>query len=586
MPEFDDFTAGQRALSQAFVAELWAGYPEQAHALSLPSLEDPAAYDEIASAAWLDKDMGTALAADRVAMQSGSLSRGHALRMARRQVDTGRFAQALSLLLTSQFPPNDNSQYHYTLARALAGAGRLHEAAETARIAAELAGANEAIATFARTVKDLVELESSAVRPTDWPTCARLIDGYITVGLNDRAVLALQLFLADGVVGSDPENLSLQLRTSTILHLIDPNSVSDLLTSLRRQYDERGWLPEWRGVLNLIGGSQAELPRFDYIGRGRYSKYYRLYLALGCVAAGKWEEAIVRLGPIVSLPAPDELSGLDLARSVGRMVIEKSRPRFRQEKGRKIVDVFPVFDELLMLKLKLGEMYDWVDRFVIIEATKTFTGRPKPLYFSDAKESFSAYADKILHIVVDFPDYVDTAWAREFYQRDCALPILSEICSNDDLILITDADEILDRKAIENFDGHYANLKLKTYDYFFNLRRIRRPTSIYGAILRAKFLTNIGPALARIAFRKYCRKDVIENAGWHFSSVKDANGLESKCSSYSHTEHGDLDAVHFADMLSLVRSGGRLPGYERCEIDDSFPGVVRRQRQELAPFIL
>jgi len=308
------------------------------------------------------------------------------------------------------------------------------------------------------------------------------------------------------VVSSESEELSLLRRISVVLHLMPSGAVSDLLTSLRRKYVATDGLRDWQAVVDLIGGARTDSPSFDFVEQDGSSKYYRLYLALGCAAAGEWEEAIGLLGPLASLPAPDALSGLDLARSVGRMVIDTSAPRFGQEKSRKIVDVFPVFDELLMLKLKLEEMHEWVDRFVIVEATKTFTGRPKPLHFNEAKDSFSAYADKILHIIIDFPDSVNSPWAREFYQRDCVIPALSEICSDDDLILVTDVDEILDRKMIEEFDGPYATLKLKTYNYFFNFQQTRKPTTISSVALRAKFLRNIGLAYARQALRKYCRK--------------------------------------------------------------------------------
>jgi len=79
-------------------------------------------------------------------------------------VGVGRFAQALSLLLDSRFVQAGNGQYHHAVACALAGVGRLPEAAEAARRAMELNEANEAIATFARTVRSLAELEATPIQ--------------------------------------------------------------------------------------------------------------------------------------------------------------------------------------------------------------------------------------------------------------------------------------------------------------------------------------------------------------------------------------------------------------------------------------
>ncbi len=59
-----------------------------------------------------------------------------------------------------------------------------------------------------------------------------------------------------------------------------------------------------------------------------------------------------------------------------------------------------------MLKFRLTEHNDFVDTFILVEATKTFSGKPKPLYFQDNKEMFSEFLHKIVHIVVDdMPDF-------------------------------------------------------------------------------------------------------------------------------------------------------------------------------------
>ena len=43
-----------------------------------------------------------------------------------------------------------------------------------------------------------------------------------------------------------------------------------------------------------------------------------------------------------------------------------------------------------------------VDRFVISEATETFSGNPKPLYYEENKEMFAEFADKIIHVAVSY----------------------------------------------------------------------------------------------------------------------------------------------------------------------------------------
>ena len=66
-----------------------------------------------------------------------------------------------------------------------------------------------------------------------------------------------------------------------------------------------------------------------------------------------------------------------------------------------IYDCFQFFNELDMLKIRLNVMSPIVDKFVISEATETFSGLKKPLYYEENKEMFAEFADKIIHVVVD-----------------------------------------------------------------------------------------------------------------------------------------------------------------------------------------
>ena len=46
-----------------------------------------------------------------------------------------------------------------------------------------------------------------------------------------------------------------------------------------------------------------------------------------------------------------------------------------------IIDTILFYNELDMLEFRLMELDSVVDKFVIVEATKTFSGNKKPLYF-------------------------------------------------------------------------------------------------------------------------------------------------------------------------------------------------------------
>ena len=57
------------------------------------------------------------------------------------------------------------------------------------------------------------------------------------------------------------------------------------------------------------------------------------------------------------------------------------------------------FDEDLVLDLRLNVLNNYVDKFVIAEATKDHTGRDKKLNFNI--NNFSKFKDKITYIIVE-----------------------------------------------------------------------------------------------------------------------------------------------------------------------------------------
>ena len=65
-----------------------------------------------------------------------------------------------------------------------------------------------------------------------------------------------------------------------------------------------------------------------------------------------------------------------------------------------VYDCFQFFNELDILKIRLNVLSPVVDKFVISEATETFSGLPKPLYYEENKEMFREFEDKIIHQVV------------------------------------------------------------------------------------------------------------------------------------------------------------------------------------------
>ena len=65
----------------------------------------------------------------------------------------------------------------------------------------------------------------------------------------------------------------------------------------------------------------------------------------------------------------------------------------------KIVDVFPFFNELDLLDIRLNVLDPYVDCFIISEATKTFSGLDKPLYYEENKKLLKSFIKKLFIIL-------------------------------------------------------------------------------------------------------------------------------------------------------------------------------------------
>ena len=109
-----------------------------------------------------------------------------------------------------------------------------------------------------------------------------------------------------------------------------------------------------------------------------------------------------------------------------------------------IYDCFQFFNELDLLDIRLNTLDPIVDYFVITESTVTFSGKKKPLYYRDNKELFDRFNHKIIHNIIDHtPEYKGvTPFDRDSYQKSSRLDLIKDECAGDDVIIMSDLDEI------------------------------------------------------------------------------------------------------------------------------------------------
>lgn len=256
---------------------------------------------------------------------------------------------------------------------------------------------------------------------------------------------------------------------------------------------------------------------------------------------------------------------------------------------RLLIDCFLFNNELKMLEFRLEETFDIVDYYVIVESNKTFSNIDKELYFENNKELFLKYQKKIVHVIVDdmpiesdgkgntiIGDYLNDAnWTRERFQRNCIMIGLDRIKPSDnDVILINDVDEILNRETLSYYkmngvSGLYVNaVDTYLYNLMFKVVHGWPPPRIScgsRSIDYASLVEMGGPDVVRNTYlhnkefypngavndRKFAW--IIPNSGWHFSYFGSAEFVINKIKSYSHQELNKDDII--SNIQSYINQG-------------------------------
>lgn len=254
----------------------------------------------------------------------------------------------------------------------------------------------------------------------------------------------------------------------------------------------------------------------------------------------------------------------------------------------KLYDGFTFYNELDLLELRLTELGGIVDHFIVVEATLTFTGKPKPLIFEQNKARFAKWADKIIHVVVDDFPPTDNAWDREHWQRRAIGRGLKN-AQADDFVIIGDVDEIPKptqlRTAITNTAsrGALTIFEARMYSYALNMTYTKDPYSIAlgPRMLQRKHMldaqavrafrprhskkstaTTEAPWRRAItwlrkwrAFGAPLRVNVLRDAAWHFSYIGDAEFIRNKFLSFSHTEVATAENTDIETIRQKLLAG-------------------------------
>ena len=259
---------------------------------------------------------------------------------------------------------------------------------------------------------------------------------------------------------------------------------------------------------------------------------------------------------------------------------------------RKVYDCFTFFNELDLLDIRLNILDPYVDFFVLVEATLTFSGKPKRLFFLENRERFKPFLNKIRHLVVDsFPES-RADWVLETHQRN-QIELGIKDATPDDIVLISDLDEIVNPKIIvEKTEAGIQSLKQKVYygnlnttiDVYDTRAKILFRRDMHGTLdnrndLYSRYLPAINNQGTTPSKIRMFQAPLLEDAGWHFSYIGGYDNTIYKIESYSHTEN---DNPQYKTIENLSKIMGRMV---RVPIDDAFPEYIRLNQDKLSRYI-
>ncbi|KAF9436425.1 hypothetical protein BGZ76_004023 [Entomortierella beljakovae] len=206
--------------------------------------------------------------------------------------------------------------------------------------------------------------------------------------------------------------------------------------------------------------------------------------------------------------------------------------------GPKVYDAVIFSVEMDMLEIRIRELWDVVDKFVILESNATFTGHYKEQVFSQNRKRFEFAESKILYKAIPLYELTteETAWDNEIKMRRGMSDFLYEIgVETGDFVITSDVDEIISKNAIQllkSCDGIPTDLHVQLRNYLYSF----------------EFPVNDEEGSWRASVHKWTRgvsryvhgkssNNILTNAGWHCSfCFRTIEEFQFKMKAYSHSD--------------------------------------------------
>ena len=281
----------------------------------------------------------------------------------------------------------------------------------------------------------------------------------------------------------------------------------------------------------------------------------------------------------------------------------------------RVFDCVPFFNELDMLEIRLHELDDVVDIFVIVEWKYTHSGQEKEFIFEQNFNRFEKYHSKIRYIKLtsDIVSPVDF-WANENFQRRKLEVGLYDV-RDSDIVMVSDLDEIpyaesvLEAKTRSVFpqvivaDNYCYNFSVRTntlsqpeWSSTVVVRGLPKNYSgVYGNnpldinSLRTEGWNIVGDHISSNRNKDRATAKQIIYGGWHLCYFMSAHDIQKKLKSFAHKE---LNKEYPEEYIQKRIANGEdlflRPDHNGWKVDwrmNRLPKLVKENPKRFAQFL-
>jgi hypothetical protein len=259
----------------------------------------------------------------------------------------------------------------------------------------------------------------------------------------------------------------------------------------------------------------------------------------------------------------------------------------------RVFDCFTFYNEFDILELRLEELWNSVDFFVIAEANRTHQNNPKPYFLKDNWDKFKKYESKIRHILVDDMPNSANSWENEMFQRKAIERGLTDLAP-DDIVIVADCDEIPRPDAIDMIKvdpNDYDRYKLGIMMSYFKLNYLMVNSQLHCNIMVTRGRVFTDPQTERGYTFPWTQKPTSEiiaitHAGWHFTYFGNTEFAANKIKNFAHAETNTPAILDKLNVDWMIENKVGLLGFDGTEkfeyvqIDDYFPETVQNNLEK------